>query len=386
MPARRADRSPADAGRVLAALDRRAPLRHAAEWDNVGLLLGRADWPARRALLAIDLTDAVAREALQRRCDLLLLYHPPIFKGLKRVTTDADGPTSLLPDLLAARIGAIALHTALDAAPGGTNDVLLDALDVVERWPLETLSSDGRQCKLVVFVPSGEVDRLRAALSAVGAGVIGRYEECAFSLPGRGSFRGDETTNPTIGRAGRLEHVDEVRLEMVAPASRMGTIVRALYATHSYEEPAFDIYPLRELPGRATVGMGRVGRLRRPQRGAALLRQLAGVVDLRAATVIGDLRRSFDCVVAAAGSFGPRALREAGGLVLTGELKHHESLELLRAGVTAICLGHWASERPVLSRVKEWLRADLPGLKVDLSRADRAPAAALNALERRGGR
>src|SRR5512140_1804848 len=113
---------------VLAALNEIAPFELAAEWDNVGLLAGRPEWPARRGLLAIDLTDAVAREALAMGAELLVLYHPPIFKGIRAVTPAATGPTTLLPDLLAARTALIALHTALDAAVGGTNDVLLDCV------------------------------------------------------------------------------------------------------------------------------------------------------------------------------------------------------------------------------------------------------------------
>lgn len=236
-PARRA----VTVGDVWASLDAWAPFAHAAEWDNVGLLAGRPEWLVRRVLLTIDLTDAVAHEALRRGANLVVAYHPPIFKPIRGVTPTTPGPTSLLPDLLAARVAIVALHTAVDAAVGGTNDVLLDAFDVVERRPLEAVVNEVGSYKLVVFVPPGEVETLRKALSAAGAGVIGHYAECGFELPGRGTFRGDETTSPTVGRRGVLEHVEETRLEMVVPRARLADVVRALYATHSYEEPAFDL-------------------------------------------------------------------------------------------------------------------------------------------------
>lgn len=360
---------------LLEALNEIAPFSEAADWDNVGLLAGRADWPARSALLAIDLTDPVAREALSRKVDALVVYHPPIFKGIRSITPDAGGPTTLLPDLLAARVAIAAVHTALDAAVGGTNDILLDAFEPVRRYPLEPARYTERQYKLVVFVPPGEVEGLRGALSAAGAGVIGNYRECSYELAGRGTFRGDESTQPSVGRKQVLEHVDEIRLETVVPQPRLAAVVRALYATHSYEEPAYDLYPLLDLPGRGRVGMGRVGELKRPRRGEALLEQLADRVDLSRATVVGSLRRSFRSVTAAAGAFGVRAFRDPASLVLTGEFKHHDALDLLRRGVTAVHLGHYESERPLLDVLRSRLRASVGGLRVSIARSDRSPFA-----------
>ncbi len=361
------------AGAVLAELDRIAPFAHAEEWDNVGLLVGRPEWRASRALLAIDLTDDVAREALRKKADLLVLYHPPIFKGIKTVTPNAAAPTTLLPDLLAARTSLIALHTALDVAPGGTNDVLLNAFDITERHPLETELTENAQYKLVVIVPPAEVGGLRTALSAAGAGVIGHYTECSYTLEGRGSFRGDETTTPTIGRKQVLEYVDETRLEMVVPRARLGEVVRVLYHTHSYEEPAFDVYPLHEVSGRGAVGKGRVGVLRKRQRGIALLRQLSTIVDLRGASVVCDLKRTFESVTVAAGAYGVRSFRDPSSLVVTGEFKHHDALELERRGVTAIHLGHYASERPVLEVLLRRLRRALHGVKLEVARSGHDP-------------
>ncbi len=360
-------------GDLYAALDRLAPFAGAAGWDNVGLLAGRPEWPARRVLVALDLTDAVAREAIRKRIHALVVYHPPIFKAIRAVTPQADGPTTLLPDLLAMQIAILSTHTAFDAAVGGTNDLLLDLFAPVARRPFVPTVAEGGAYKLVVFVPPAEVDEMRGALSAAGAGVIGHYTECSFELAGRGSFRGDETTSPTVGRKEVLEYVDEVRLEMVVPRRRIGDVVRTLYATHSYEEPAFDLYPLYQVAGRGAVGLGRVGELGKPQRGAALMRTLGKAVDLSIATCVGDLRRLFRSVTAAAGAFGVREFNDPDSLVLTGEFKHHDALELLRRGVTAICVGHYASERLVLDALCKRLGLLLKGVRVEIAESDRAP-------------
>lgn len=373
MTAKKRNSAGATVAELHAALHAVAPFDYAAEWDNVGLLAGRRDAAVRRVGIALDLTDAVVQEALRARTDALVLYHPPIFKGIRAVTAGAQAPTTLLPDLLGAGVALLALHTALDAAPGGTNDLLLDAFAVTERYPLEPLVRSGRQLKLVVFVPGAETGRLRTALSAAGAGVIGHYDECSYMLAGEGTFRGDATTNPTIGQRQQLERVAETRLEMIVPQARVGAVVRALYAAHSYEEPAFDLYPLQEIAGRGAAGMGRVGVLRRPTRGTQLAEQLGRVVDLAGTLVVGDLKRRFERVVAAAGAYGVERFTDPDTLVITGEFKHHDALALLKRGVTALHLGHDASERPVLSYLQRRLKQTLPQLDVAVSKAGQPP-------------
>lgn len=380
-----AARSRATVGDLLAAVDQLAALRCAAEWDNVGLLAGRATRRVQRVLVAIDLTDAVAAEALQSRSDALVLYHPPIFKGIRAVTESAQCPTAALGELLAARTALLAVHTALDAAVGGTNDLLLDAFDIVERRPIEPIIEEGRLFKLAVFVPMEQAAELRAALAAAGAGRIGNYDECSFETAGVGTFRGNEASNPRVGRRGRLETVAELRIEMVVPGAALGGVVRALYAAHPYEEPAFDVYPLRGVVGRGEAGMGRIGRLRAPVDGRELLDQLGRRVDLRNARAVGSLDRPFEAVAAAAGSFGVNHFRDPRTLYVTGEFKHHDALELLKRGITALHVGHYESEQPVLGRITDWLRKRLPGVTVQVSRADASPFTSIgrNGVKRR---
>jgi hypothetical protein len=102
--------------------------------------------------------------------------------------------------------------------------------------------------KLVVFVPEDALDMVRDALFAAGAGRIGDYERCSWYTAGTGTFRGGESTDPTIGERGSEERVPELRLETVYPEEREAEVVRALRAAHPYEEPAFDLYPLAPEP------------------------------------------------------------------------------------------------------------------------------------------
>ncbi len=98
--------------------------------------------------------------------------------------------------------------------------------------------------KLVVFVPPESLDAVRDALFEAGAGRIGEYERCSWYTEGTGTFFGRAGSDPTIGERGREERVLELRLETVYPADREDDVVRALRASHPYEEPAFDLYSL----------------------------------------------------------------------------------------------------------------------------------------------
>ena len=102
--------------------------------------------------------------------------------------------------------------------------------------------------KLIVFVPREALDDVREALFAAGAGRIGDYERCSWYTEGTGTFQGGESTTPSVGRRGADQRVAELRLETVYPADRELDVVRALREAHPYEEPAFDLYELREPP------------------------------------------------------------------------------------------------------------------------------------------
>jgi hypothetical protein len=98
--------------------------------------------------------------------------------------------------------------------------------------------------KLVVFVPPEELDAIRDALFAAGAGRIGGYERCSWYTEGTGTFLGGEGTTPSVGEPGREERVVELRLEIVFPAELHEQVISALRRAHPYEEPAFDVYEL----------------------------------------------------------------------------------------------------------------------------------------------
>jgi dinuclear metal center YbgI/SA1388 family protein len=122
-------------GDLVRAMELVAPTRLAATWDNVGLLVGDEASPARRVLLTIDCTPAVVAEAVGGGYDAIVAYHPPIFAATKRFVAG-----SVAYSLARAGIALYSPHTALDAAAGGTNDVLAAALAMIDPRPLRPAS------------------------------------------------------------------------------------------------------------------------------------------------------------------------------------------------------------------------------------------------------
>lgn len=366
-------------GHLCDAMDAVAPLSAAAEWDNVGLLVGSRAWPAKRVLLTIDMTTAVLNEADEGRFDAIVSYHPVLFKAAKRWVVDSRSQEGVAADCLARRIAVYSPHTALDAAPGGTNDVLAGLAGLTELQPIEASPTTSAQCKLVVFVPESHAEKVADAVFSAGAGRIGAYEQCSFRIAGQGTFFGTEYTDPVVGRKGRLERVDEIRIESVMPADSetVRRVTQAVRESHPYEEPAFEFYPLSAVPSLKT-GQGRIGRLRTPVSLDSLSKSLQRATQGPSVSIVGDRRMKLSRGIVIAGAGGDIPFSIAGGVrsgdvVITGEMRHHDALRVERCGAAAILLGHWTSERPVLKSLAKAILTRLPQCAVELSHADADP-------------
>lgn len=355
-----------------------APIWAAAEWDNVGLLAGDPTRELKRVLLTIDFTAEVLDEARRAGVDAIVSYHPPIFRPVKRLVADPKTQEGVVALALASGMAVYSPHTALDAADGGTNDVLGGLAGLKDMHPFQFAAAGPVECKLVVFVPPGDVERVAEAVFQAGGGRIGAYEQCSHRLHGEGTFFGTEATDPVVGRRGRLERVDEVRLEIIFSQKSLGDVAAAVRRTHPYEEPAFDVYALERLP-HGKIGQGRIGEFSRPITLGTLARALKVQTRAANAVTIGKpgwkLRRGFVCV-GAAGSLPFESTDERlaeGDVVITGEIRHHDALRYERCGIAAVALGHWASERPVLRPLAKRLGVLLRGVSVTVARADRDP-------------
>ena len=284
---------------VAAHLEHLAPTLTAADWDNVGLLLGSADGPAERVMTCLTVTPEVVAEADAESVQLIVSHHPVLFRGAKRLTSATPEGRLLLP-LMRAGTAVYSPHTAFDNCPGGVNDILCRRLGVRDAAPLRPREGP-REFKLAAYVPDKDLAAVSDALFAAGAGAIGKYTECSFRLPGKGTFFAPDDANPAVGQKGRREDVDEWRLEVVLPEAKVADAVRAMREAHSYEEPAFDVYQLKAgLSG----GEGRIGELDRPTTLGELARNAKAALQAGSVQMVGDPAKPVRRVAVACGAAG----------------------------------------------------------------------------------
>jgi dinuclear metal center YbgI/SA1388 family protein len=356
----------ATVGDVIAVLEAAYPPALAADWDAVGLVCGDPAEPVSSVLVAVDPVPETVDEAIGTH-QLLVTHHPLLLRGVHGV--GADTPKgALLHRLIRGGTALFTAHTNADSADPGVSDALAAALGLEVTGPLVATPAEPMD-KIVTFVPTGPVlTRVHEALSAAGAGTIGNYSHCSFATAGTGQFKPLAGANPTIGAVGNLERVAETKLEMVLPRGRRAAIVAALRATHPYEEPAFDVFELAELP--SPRGLGRIGTLPAPEPLSAFTDRVAAALPATAWGVraAGDPDRPIT-TVAVCGGAGDSALgaATAAGVdaYVTADLRHHPASEHLLAGTVGrstpalVDVAHWASEWPWCAQAADVVRAAL---------------------------
>jgi dinuclear metal center YbgI/SA1388 family protein len=352
---------------VLAALDKIAPLAKAAGWDPVGLQLGDPAADVGRLGVCHEVTADVVVEAIAADLDLLITYHPLLFRQTRRLIAGRTAEGRAF-DLVAGGVALGVVHTAFDVAPGGTADALAAALDLREvrglgpAWGVESV-------KFVVYVPEVAADAVAAAMFEAGAGVIGNYTACSFRAAGTGTFLGGEGSAPVVGETGVASIVEEVRLEIVCPARLRDRVTAALVQAHPYEEPAFDVYDRT-----GNTGMiGRTGSLDSPTSLADFADRCSRVLGV-GPRVAGDRNTTIGTVAVVPGS-GADFVEDAAAVadvLVTGDLSHHRARQALDMGLAVIDAGHAPTERPGLRALYAAVSQIAPGV-VDLTDIDPNP-------------
>jgi dinuclear metal center YbgI/SA1388 family protein len=332
-------------GDVLARLDRIAPFAKAGGWDPVGLQLGDAAAPAAIVGVCHEVTPLVVERAVAAGVELLVSYHPLLFRPTRRIVAGPDA-VGRAHTLVRNGVALAVVHTAYDVVPGGAADALADALGLEDFTPFgPNWGADA--VKIVAFVPAEDADAIAAAMASAGAGRIGAYTGCSFRAAGVGTFVAGPGTDPATGTAGASNAEPEVRLEMIAPAARKHAVVAALTHALRYEEPAYDVYAVE-----ANAGfIGRQGTLAHPRRLDAFADEVGAALD-SAVRIAGDRSRTVSRVAVVPGS-GRTALRDASAadVIVTGDIGHHDAQAALERGIAVIDPGHAATERPGVARL-----------------------------------
>jgi dinuclear metal center YbgI/SA1388 family protein len=343
---------------VIEVLDDAYPPRLAQSWDSVGLVCGDPDDALDSVTIAVDATPAVVDEVPEG--GLLLAHHPLLLRGVDTVAASTP-KGALVHRLIRTGRSLFTAHTNADSASPGVSDALADALGLTVKAVLEPLAAAGDLDKWVVYVPRENAEAVQEAVFEAGAGQIGDYSHCSWSVAGIGQFLPHEGASPAVGSVGSVERVAEDRFEVVAPARARSAVLGAMRAAHPYEEPAFDIFAL--VPPPSDAGLGRIGTLAEPEPLRSFVSRVATALPqtswgVRAA---GDPDRLVSRV-AVCGGAGDSLLAAAAGAdvhaYVTADLRHHPADEHRRASnVALIDVAHWASEFPWCEQAAGILRS-----------------------------
>ena len=356
---------------VISALERFAPLPLQDGFDNAGLQVGLTeDAEVTRALLCLDVTEAIVDEALATGCNLIVSHHPLLFKGCKTIT-GKDYVERCVMKAIAGGVAIYAAHTNLDNVSGGVNYKMAEKIGLVDVKPL-----DPRQeslLKLVTYVPTSQADDLRSALFAAGCGHIGAYDGCSWNVEGQGTFRALEGTHPYCGRVGEKHVESEVRIETILPAYLRGRVVKALLEAHPYEEPAYDLYALKNTWTGA--GSGAVGELQTPETETEFLKRIKKTFEVacvRHTRLTGRLIRRV-ALCGGAGSFLiPTAVAAGADVFITGEMRYHEFFGR-EQDILLAELGHYETEQYTKDLLFEILTHECPGLDLQMTKLNTNP-------------
>lgn len=330
-------------------------------YDNAGLITGNPGWACTGIITALDATEAVVQEAVDKKCNLIVAHHPIVFGGLKQIT----GKNYVERTVIAAiknDIAIYAIHTNLDNVLAGVNSKIADKLGLVNRKVLQP--KGGQLKKLIVFVPEAQAAVLRQAMFAAGGGHIGNYSECSFSSNGTATFKGGEGANPFVGEAGIQHQEPETKMEMVVPAWLAQPVVKAMLKAHPYEEVAYDMIALDNTTG--FIGSGLLGELPEPMPEnafLALLQQAFGLKTLRHTSLLGKSIQKI-ALCGGAGSFLTKTAIAAGAdAYITGDVKYHEFFDADGRLVLAD-IGHYESEQFTIDLLFDVLQEKFPTFAV----------------------
>ena len=346
---------------LIQTLEAFAPPAYQESYDNAGLLTGSAQWECTGVVCSLDATEAVVREAAGKGCNLVVAHHPIVFRGLKKIT-GRDYVEKTIIAAIKLDIAIYAIHTNLDNVAGGVNARMADRLALLNRRIL--VPKNGLLMKLFTFLPSAQAEQVKNALFAAGAGHIGRYSECSFSVEGEGNFKGEEGTHPFVGETGRRHTEKELNIEAIFPAHLQHKVVAALKQAHPYEEVAYDVVGLSN--DFEQVGSGLLGELPEAvteKQFMTLLKQAFGLAVVRHTPFCGKQVKTI-ALCGGAGSFlTPAALAAGADIFVTADVKYHEFFDANdRLVITDI--GHWESEQFTVDLVFDILLTKFPTFAV----------------------
>jgi dinuclear metal center YbgI/SA1388 family protein len=355
---------------ILSILEEMAPLAYAEDFDNVGLLVGDSNNETKGVLVCHDALENVIDEAILKKCNLVVCFHPILFSGLKKITGKNYVEKAIIK-AIKNDIAIYAIHTALDNHQNGVNKIFCDALGLINTKVL--IPKQNFIQKLVTYTIPENVEKLRNSLFEAGAGKIGNYEDCSFTSQGIGSYMGNENSNPEIGERFEFVEAKEIKIEVTFEKHLQGKILKALFTNHVYEEVAYEVYELQNT--HQNIGLGMVGELKTPMNEKDFLlfvKDKMQCESIRHSKFVGKPIKKV-AVLGGSGSFAIKNAIMAGvDVFLTSDLKYHQFYESENQFIIAD-IGHFESERYTKNYIVDYLTKKMPNFAIILSEENTNP-------------
>lgn len=356
--------------KIISILEEMAPLAYAEDFDNVGLLIGNPETEIEGILVCHDALECVIDEAISKKCNLVVCFHPILFSGLKKIT-GKNYVERVVLKAIKNDIAIYAVHTALDNHPRGVNKLFCDALELENTKIL--IPKENMIRKLVTFTIPENGEELRNALFDAGAGAIGNYENCSFNSKGIGTYMGNENSAPVIGERFEFVQGDEIKIEVTFEKQLESKILKALFKHHLYEEVAYEITELKN--SNQNIGMGRIGELKNPLSEKEFLyfvKEKMNTQGIRHSEFTGKPIKKV-AVLGGSGSFAIAAAIAAGAdAFLTADLKYHQFYEAENQLLLAD-IGHFESEQHTKNYIVDYLRKKILNFAIILTNENTNP-------------
>ena len=355
---------------IITVLESLAPLAYAEDFDNVGLLVGDIETEASGVLICHDALESVVNEAIAKNCNLIVCFHPILFSGLKKIT-GKNYVERVVIKAIQNNIAIYAIHTALDNHQDGVNKLFCNAIELINTKILIPKPNFIR--KLVAYTVPENAEQVRNALFGAGAGNIGNYENCSFSSQGKGTYKGNQSSNPVIGNRYEFVESHEVKIEVTFEKHLEQKIIKALFNAHIYEEVAYEIYSLEN--SHQNIGLGMIGELKTPMSEKELLlfvKQRMNAEGIRHSPFTGKTIHKV-AVLGGSGSFAIKNAIAAGAdAFLTADLKYHNFYEAENQ-LLLTDIGHFESEQHTKNYIVDFLREKILNFAIVLSEENTNP-------------
>ncbi len=347
-----------------------APLNYQESYDNSGLIVGDSNAQVKKVLITLDVTEDVVEEAIKEKCQLIIAHHPIVFSGIKKLN-GKNYVERVVIKAIKKDIAIYAIHTNYDNVIDGVNAEICKRIGLVDCEIL--LPKKQLLKKLYTFIPVAHYERVSKAVFDAGAGYIGNYSETSFNIKGTGTFKGNEKSNPVLGKKNVLEKVEEVKFETIFPANIEGKVISALLKAHPYEEVACDIVSLDN--SFTKVGSGMVGNLKSSLDELAFLKSVKKSLKTDSIRYTKLLSKKVKRVAVCGGS-GRFLLNNAIGahadVFITGDFKYHDFFDADNKILVAD-VGHYESEQFTKELLLRHLSEKFPILAARISSVNTNP-------------